>query len=275
MCRILNIKSAFAFLTAAVVLCVCFSAPPVKADRDNTHEVELLLVYDESYESFMHYEHNITNYGARVGQIAILGGVPFLYKHNIQLNVTTGPYATYLGTDPAKSCPYLYHAPDPGSGSLFRMIWDYSELCRCSGLTHSQHHSNPSYYTAAANQYATAPGSIYDDVGVVKAHSLCSSNEQPVGGIGRLGDAGLVFDGKSGFVTSETNPEQFFNMLYTKYYFSHELSHNFGAGDGYNNSSHCTANEPCTMNKGFHFIVFASNVWCSRCNNDIDPATFD
>lgn len=219
-------------------------------------------------------DYNLTNHSERIRQIVTLAQCPFTRSYDIRFNTTVAQYSFY-GTEFATDCLTMYHYPD-GNPGLGRRSWDYGILCSCPGLIHLQDHSNGDRYAYFAYNTASNPSNGFDNVGVVVGHSLCKTGNPhyAIFGCGCVGLPGFVISGGHGFIT-ESNPERFYNILYTAFLLTHEISHNFGCNDGYNQTVICTENYPCIMNYGFPFMVYVANAWCDDCCSDLDPTVFD
>lgn len=271
-------RSAFAVLLAAIMLCAVMAFPTTSA-KATTREIKLLMLYDKSYEAFF-AENNLSyTIPERIRQMVVLANIPFEIQWDIQLDVTVLPYASTLGVDPALSCFSMYPY-DEGSTPSQRPTrhWEYDVQCNCS-QTHDEHHSNASYYTQTVRDHFSNSMILpeYDDIGIVVAHKLCWSgngNHTGVLGLGSTSNPGFIILGTQAFNSGSADADRFYNWVYTKYLFSHEFSHNFGAHDGYSNTS-CTVDSPCIMNTGFQYVIYARDIWCTACHDDFDPAQFD
>lgn len=268
------LRAALVILFAAVMVCLVFSAPEVKAE-DTVKEISLLMVYDKSYEDFF---SSYTGFDPedRVGQMVKLANIPYKLKWNIEFDVTVDSYANTIGIaqgpDPSLNCNTM-HPTDPDNPN--QRNWDYDTICYCSGLNHNADHSRGSTYISAVRSYAS---SSYDIAGMITCHGICqgiTGGHRAVNGLGSVSSSGFIVSGRQEMNPNETNPYQFYNWLYTKYIFMHEISHNFGTHDGYNDATHCTENYPCIMDKGFQNVIYAKDIWCGTCEVDFDRNAFD
>ena len=269
-------KRTFMILLAAILLCASTSFTAAKADAE-THDIKLLMLYDDSYDSFLD-EHSMGSPSERIRQLLILSAIPFELQWDIVFDVTVSDYASVLGTDSALNCDAMHPLIDPLHGR--ERVWLYRACCNCQGLNHLQHHSNSTHYSSAAynythNQVSPDP---YDDVGIMLAHYLCFGGDithYEVDGTATLSNPGFSVSGSKVVNTNATDTDQFLNLLYTKQVFSHEISHNFGTSNWDSSSSPCSVDCPCVMNTGFYSVIYVRDAWCPACHTDFTPDQFD
>ena len=267
-----------AILMAAIIFCSTFAMPFAKADADfPARTVNLLILYDQSYESFFAEECSINDPVHRLEQVVKLAEVPFKEKLNITLNVTISSYQSVLGNSYAMSCPTIYPVDTPVINSCDPHYWEYEEQCECAGLDdsssdpHSRHHTSMRTLLDDVTAYINGQ-SVYDAAFCYFCFNGCNScignitHRHPPGIAYRYGVAGVAGGNHS---ISDTT-YQSMNLTSCVGLFWHEFSHTFGLKDGTNDfitnpDDNCTENYPCTMSGGFDKIIYAPNVWCPNC----------
>lgn len=277
-------RSTIAVSLAVIILCSVIALPSKAfVIQLPAREVNLLIVYDESYEAFFK-KLGITDLENRLRQMVYMVELPFRNTWNISLNCTVLPYKDALGEDYAcQTCPGLWSWG--GSESNKERVWDHlTGQCHCysscfSSLSAPGHHNSSHRLAAVAQNYATS-SSTYDVVGIFTGHKICAgtTNHGYVGGSGYLGGSGFVgvghddvyaYDSQSKtWYVADSTPNLLNNIMSNIALMQHEFSHNYGLYDGnhdFTDENNCNMNMPCVMSGGFGGIVYAENIWCEHC----------
>ncbi len=280
-------RSTIAVSLAIIILC-SFITLPSKAFTITypAREVNLLILYDESYEAFFE-KFGITDFENRLRQMVYMAEIPFKNTWNINLNCTVLPYEDILGEDYAcQPCPGLW-SWENGESNTTRVWKHLSGQCQCdvpacftSSLAPG-HHNSAIRIIALAWSYATS-SPIYDAVGVFTGHEICAgtTDHGQRGGISYLGGDSFVAVGHHDVYTrsgssdswnlTDSTPNLLNNIMSNIALMQHEFSHNYGLPDGnhdFTDENNCNMNMPCVMSGGFGGIVYAENIWCEHCRS--------
>lgn len=260
-------RSALAILLAAIMLFTVTTVPTARADGEAfpEREMNLLLVYDESLESF-YSSQGITDIEHRFEQMAKLTLIPFKEALHLTFNVTIMDYSTAFGLEEkSKQCSLIY-TPDED------YPWHHSANCNHGSNLHCEtdHHISVRNILNIANACATNPSNDYDFVGVFVAHGLCYSHlsgHYYCGGMaygyGYEGNACSFVAG--GHYDCTSDPFQVDNLLSLKGLLSHEFSHLLNLSHADSSMGNCSQNDPCVMRSSFDGVIYTRNHWCSNC----------
>lgn len=280
-------RSTIAVSLAVIILCSVISLPS-KAFTITlpAREVNMLIVYDESYEAFFE-KLGITDFENRLRQMVYMAELPFRNTWNISLNCTVLPYEETLGDDYAcQTCPGLW-SWENGEPNTTR-VWNHlTGQCNCystcySSLTAPGHHNSAHRLLDIARNYATS-SSVYDVVGVFTGHQICfggANDHRQIGGLAYPGGNAFIGVGHHDIYTrngssdswtlTDSTPNFLNNIMSNIALMQHEFSHNYGLGDGnhdFTDENNCNMNMPCVMSGGFGGIVYAENIWCEHCRS--------
>lgn len=283
-------RSTIAVSLAIIILCSVISLPS-KAFTIvyPAREVNLLIVYDESYEAFFE-KLGITDFENRLRQMVYMAELPFRNTWNISLNCTVLPYEETLGDAYAcQPCPGLW-SWENGEPNTTRDWRHLTGQCQCystcfSSLTAPGHHNSSLRLLAIAQNYAVS-SSAYDVVGVFTGHQICYgygvTDHRQIGGVASFGgnafvgaghhDVAYVYDNNKPetWVITDSTPNLLNNIMSNIAIMQHEFSHNYGLPDGshdFTDENNCNMNMPCVMSGGFGGIVYAENIWCEHCRS--------
>lgn len=279
-------RSTIAVSLAVIILCSVISLPSKAfVIQLPAREVNMLILYDESYEAFFE-ELGITDFENRLRQMVYMAEIPFKNVWNISLNCTVLPYANILGEAySCQTCPGLWSWENdvPNTTRVWRHL---TGQCQCystcySSLSTPGHHNSAHRILDNAENYAGS-SSAYDIVGVFTGHEICygaGSSHDQIGGLAYPGGNAFVGVGHADVAYAhDTTPETWVitdttrnflnNIMSNIAIMQHEFSHNYGLGDGnydFTDQNNCNLNMPCVMSGGFGGIVYAENIWCEHC----------
>lgn len=256
------------FLAVTVAASLLFAQPKTEAEAEREDiSYDVLILYDDSFAARMD-NNNLSNPASRLRQMAKLASIPFKETLGVSLNYTVASYSSVLGTEYAKSCPYLY--PLISNDGEFRPYhqWALDAQCECYldsecylGDYDTCHHNSAIGLLDRLTEHA--PNSGYDYVAGFVGHTLCyySNEHHYCAGMAYAGEDALV---GIGYADMSLGQYKVLNILSMKGIYWHEFSHNLGLHDP---EEDYTSTEPCTMAGGFDGIIYARNIWCSNCLN--------
>lgn len=286
------LRSTIAVSLAIIILCSVISLPSKALTIVYpAREVNLLIVYDESYEAFF-AKFGINDLENRLRQMVYMAAIPFRNTWNISLNCDVLPYEDTLGEDYAcQPCSGLWswENDEPNTSRDWKHL---TGQCQCvvpscyTSLSSPGHHNSAMRLLARAQSYAVS-SAAYDVVGIFTGHQICYggvSNHRQIGGVAYLGGNAFVSAGHHDvayaysttpetWVVTDSTPNLLNNIMSNIAIMQHEFSHNYGLNDGnydFTDENNCNMNMPCIMSGGFGGIVYVENIWCEHCRSNFE-----
>lgn len=283
------LRSTMAISLAVIILCSVISFPSKALTITlPAREVNLLIVYDESYEAFFR-DLGITDVESRLRQMVYMAEIPFRNTWNISFNCTILPYEDTLGDEYAcQTCPGLWswENNEPNTTRVWKHL---TGQCRCNvpacytSLSVPGHHNSAHRTLDIAAVYANSHSATYNAVGVFTGHQICYGGVNahgPVGGLAYPGGNAFISAGyynvyaydheSQSWVTTDSTPNLLNNIMSNIAIMQHEISHNYGLGDtnhDFSDENDCNENMPCIMSGSFDGIVYIENIWCEHCRS--------